>query len=82
MKDSDEILGGYNPITWNSNLPDRSFSTTKDSFIFSFRDKVNVLSRVKNEKRAIRYWSTCGPMFGNPDLILYGNNNGYYKITY
>ena len=49
VKGSDEILGGYNPITWNSNLPDKSYSTTKVSFIFSFRDKVNILSHEKNK---------------------------------
>src|SRR5205823_3823073 len=38
VKDSSEILGGYNPIKWKS---DGSYSTTKDSFIFSFNnDKI------------------------------------------
>src|SRR5205814_9325719 len=53
VKDSNEILGGYNPIIWKSNY---SFGTTKDSFIFSFKNKDNenyILSRVKTENGAI-----------------------------
>jgi hypothetical protein len=78
VKDSNEILGGYNPIVWKS---DDGYGTTKDSFIFSFKDKDNIedyiLSRVKNEKYAISYYSnddSGGPAFGNSDLDLYGNN--------
>ncbi|UZO06310.1 uncharacterized protein OCT59_026639 [Rhizophagus irregularis] len=47
VKDSDEILGGYNPEMWKSNFSD---SNTNDSFIFSFKNKENIedyiLSRV------------------------------------
>ena len=54
MKDSNEILGGYNPIIWKSNC---NFETTKDSFIFSFKNKDNtenyILSRVMDETGAI-----------------------------
>ncbi|PKY27038.1 hypothetical protein RhiirB3_415723, partial [Rhizophagus irregularis] len=34
VKFNNQILGGYNPIEWKS---DRSYSATKDSFIFSFK---------------------------------------------
>ena len=53
MKDSNEILGGYNPIEWKF---DGSYDITKDSFIFSFNDnnvENYILSRVKNEKKTI-----------------------------
>src|SRR5437016_3775632 len=47
VKNSNEILGGYNPIIWKS---DYRYGTTKDSFIFSFKNKDNtencILSRV------------------------------------
>src|SRR5581483_303637 len=33
VKGSNEILGGYNPLAWDSS---GDYSTTKDSFIFSF----------------------------------------------
>src|SRR5438045_6210617 len=38
VKDSSEILGGYNPIKWKS---DEGYGTTKDSFIFSFDNNVS-----------------------------------------
>ena len=42
VKDSCEILGGYNPIAWKS---DNSFGNTKDSFIFSFmnNDRIEII---------------------------------------
>ncbi|RHZ89514.1 hypothetical protein Glove_13g14 [Diversispora epigaea] len=55
VKDTDEILGGYNPIGWNSNLYGQ-YSTTNDSFIFSLKNgniENNILSRVKDASTAI-----------------------------
>ncbi|EXX63401.1 hypothetical protein RirG_152700 [Rhizophagus irregularis DAOM 197198w] len=76
VKDTNEILGGYNPIEWkNSNNSINCHGTTKDSFIFSFINKENIenhiISRVKNEKYAICNWFNYGPSFGNEDLTLY-----------
>jgi hypothetical protein len=75
VKDSNEILGGYNPIIWKS---DNNYGTTKDSFIFSFENNENienyVLSRVKNDKCAIDNDPDLGPSFGDFELELYGNN--------
>uniref|UniRef100_U9SHT9 Kelch-like protein 17 n=1 Tax=Rhizophagus irregularis (strain DAOM 181602 / DAOM 197198 / MUCL 43194) TaxID=747089 RepID=U9SHT9_RHIID len=75
VKDSNEILGGYNPIIWKSDYSD---SVTKDSFIFSFKNKENIngyiLSRVKNKKYAIDNSAYSGPSFGVGDLKLYGDN--------
>jgi hypothetical protein len=71
VMDSNEIIGGYNPTAWKSGY---RFSTTRDSFIFSFKNNDNIenyiLSRVKDEEFAILNNSTCGPSFGNGDLIL------------
>ncbi|GET50169.1 carbohydrate-binding module family 13 protein [Rhizophagus irregularis DAOM 181602=DAOM 197198] len=54
LKDSDEILGGYNSETWKSNFSDRN---TNDSLIFSFRNKESIkdyiLSRADDERNAI-----------------------------
>ena len=52
VKDSNEILGGYNPIAWErSDYFNPRFGDTKESFIFSFKNKENIenhiLSRVK-----------------------------------
>ncbi|GBC28904.1 uncharacterized protein OCT59_001192 [Rhizophagus irregularis] len=80
---SNEILGGYNPIIWKS---DRSFGITKDSFIFSFKDKENIenyiLSRVKDEKYAIENDTRFGPSFGDGDLKLRGNNYSWSVCCY
>ncbi|GBB88676.1 hypothetical protein RclHR1_15230001 [Rhizophagus clarus] len=77
VKDSNEILGGYNPIMWKS---DRIFGNTKDSFIFSFDNEENIenyiLSRVIREAYATRNNPRIGPSFGDSDLELFGNNCG------
>ena len=74
MKCSDEILGEYNPIEWKSYDVQNGYGITKDSFIFSFKGKNNIdnciLSRVKNEKRAIKNWIGRGPSFGLHDLTV------------
>ncbi|RIA83045.1 hypothetical protein C1645_834419 [Glomus cerebriforme] len=73
-KESDEILGGYNPIKWKFN---RSYGTTKDSFIFSFSNNDDtenyILSRVNYEERAINNHSII-LSFGGRDLMIYQYN--------
>ncbi|CAB4440704.1 unnamed protein product [Rhizophagus irregularis] len=74
VKDSNEILGGYNPIKWESN---NVWGITKDSFIFSFNnDKIEerILSRVIDKNCAILNGNIRGPSFGNGDLIVLGCN--------
>ncbi|GBC23747.2 carbohydrate-binding module family 13 protein [Rhizophagus irregularis DAOM 181602=DAOM 197198] len=77
VKDSDEIFGGYNPIIWKSDHG--SFGTTKDSFIFSFKNKENVeeniLSRAKYEEYAICNDSNFGSAFGCYEFVLCGGDN-------
>uniref|UniRef100_U9SY21 Kelch-like protein 17 n=1 Tax=Rhizophagus irregularis (strain DAOM 181602 / DAOM 197198 / MUCL 43194) TaxID=747089 RepID=U9SY21_RHIID len=77
VKDSNEILGGYNPIAWEldeSNESEGVTYSTKDSFIFSFKNndniENNILSRVKNESCAILYYYNFGPSFGINDLFI------------
>src|SRR5205085_3397575 len=86
VKDSNEILGGYNPIKWRSIKKRISYDITKDSFIFSFKDKDNIdnyiLSRLKNEKRAIENWYTYGPSFGKGDLITLRSNDTSSCVKY
>jgi hypothetical protein len=84
VKDSNEIIGGYNPINWKS---DNSYSITKDSFIFFFKnsDEIEnyILSRVKKKEYAISNYSDYGLSFGVNDIILFGKNgiciNLYYE---
>ncbi|GBC01398.1 hypothetical protein RclHR1_04180005 [Rhizophagus clarus] len=88
VKDSNEIVGGYNPIAWNSN---NEYSNTKDSFIFSFENNNgidnHILSRVVNEQWAIRNHGKCGPLFGIGDLYFWNDisingNSMSKKINY
>ncbi|GBC06528.1 hypothetical protein RclHR1_00690018 [Rhizophagus clarus] len=76
LKDSNEIIGGYNPIEWKNT---NNYGVTKDSFIFSFKDSYgiedHILSRVKDETKAI-YNGNNGPSFGESDLRIY-----YYNFT-
>ncbi|GES99133.1 carbohydrate-binding module family 13 protein [Rhizophagus clarus] len=87
VKDSNEILGGYNPIAWVSvkNYCE-SFRTTKDSFIFSFKngDKNDsfILSRVKDENYATYNYFDYGPSFGNGDLDFSGNHGSCSDCDY
>ncbi|GES94029.1 BTB/POZ protein [Rhizophagus clarus] len=74
VKDSNEILGGYNPIAWKN---DYSNGITKDSFIFSFENENHILSRVKDENSAIKNSCYCVPSFGESDLTLSGYNYHY-----
>jgi hypothetical protein len=80
VKDSDEILGGYNPITWKkAKTFFEIYGDTKESFIFSFKDKENIenhiLSRTKDNKYAIEYCALYGPSFGRGDLRVGLDNN-------
>ncbi|CAB4438880.1 unnamed protein product [Rhizophagus irregularis] len=81
VKGTEEIIGGYNPSVWKS---DGYYSKTKDSFIFSFKNKDNfkdpILSCVKNYDKAIYYESNTGPSF-DKDLDIYVED-GYYNEKY
>ncbi|RIA97512.1 hypothetical protein C1645_813912 [Glomus cerebriforme] len=78
IKNSDQIIGGYNPLEWNSSDTDRA---TKDSFIFSITNK-NDLQSAKigysnGNQYSIRCYSNIGPYFGAHDIYInyYGNND-------
>ncbi|RHZ89535.1 hypothetical protein Glove_13g285 [Diversispora epigaea] len=73
VKDTNEIIGGYNPIGWNSNFINQ-FSESNGSFIFSLKNgniKNSILSRVKNAEHAIYNSYIFGPCFNN-DLYMDG----------
>jgi hypothetical protein len=81
VKNSDEILGGYNPIMWKSGEYGGEYSKTKDSFIFSFNSKKDIknhiLSRVVDEEYAIDNYYSYGPSFGYDDLKLCGSGRSF-----
>ncbi|GES99136.1 carbohydrate-binding module family 13 protein [Rhizophagus clarus] len=84
VKENNEILGGYNPVAWESS-DDGIYKSTKDSFIFSFKNSNNIdghiLSRVEVENSAIYNYCYCGPSFG--DFYFFGDhgfcNDCYYE---
>ncbi|RHZ88278.1 hypothetical protein Glove_24g73 [Diversispora epigaea] len=80
---TEEILGGYNPLSWDANTND-DYGETNDSFIFSLKNgnvQNSIISRVKNRYEAIwnaskRYQANCGPHFGN-DLRMYSSVSNF-----
>ncbi|GBC45454.2 BTB/POZ protein [Rhizophagus irregularis DAOM 181602=DAOM 197198] len=84
VKNSKEILGGYNPIEWKS---DKSYGITKESFIFSIKNSHNfesyILSRIENEECAILNNNAFGPSFGAyGDLKIHGTSDNYHLQLY
>jgi hypothetical protein len=76
VKGTDEILGGYNPIIWETT---KNWGEAKDCFIFSFKNENNLIkdekiSRVKQIDSALNYGKNYGPSFGK-DLVIYGSND-------
>ncbi|RGB29255.1 BTB/POZ domain-containing protein [Rhizophagus diaphanus] len=67
VKNSNEILGGFNPFNWESWKSNKGFIETKESFIFSLdrNDLENsIFSKVVDNKNAIYYSPNYGPCFG------------------
>ncbi|RHZ82517.1 hypothetical protein Glove_109g135 [Diversispora epigaea] len=83
VKGTDEILGGYNPLSWDADAHMR-WDITNDSFIFSLKNdnlQNSILSRVNPSNYAIRYFEKDGqkirgPFFGL-DLCMYNLNNNF-----
>jgi hypothetical protein len=83
VKETEEIIGGYNPLMWKS-YKNGEWGETKDSFIFSFKSKNDfkdpVLSHVKITNRALYYQNGYGPTFNN-DLLLSVKEDGSKKYN-
>jgi hypothetical protein len=88
IKDSTQLIGGYNPIDWGGN---GGYKATSDSFLFNFTNGKNIstakLSYVNNKSCAIYCNHTHGPSMGNLNCINdnwlynnYDNGNRYPKI--
>jgi hypothetical protein len=74
IKNSERIVGGYNPLSWDSN---NNYKYTCDSFIFSFINK-NYLQSAKvgysnGNAKSIGDYLSYGPIFGS------GNDLGFYN---
>ncbi|RIB21919.1 TLD-domain-containing protein [Gigaspora rosea] len=71
VKNTDEILGGYNPINWDKSI--NGYISCDDSFIFSLKNGnilFSILSRIECSRNAIYCSSNYGPCFGCNDLDM------------
>ncbi|CAI2188353.1 5305_t:CDS:1, partial [Funneliformis geosporum] len=81
IKDSNQIVGGYNPLDWNDQ---NVYKSTSDSFICYFTDyndvKTGSIGRVikGEEEHAICCYIYYGPCFGRNSDITSPNNGKWY----
>jgi len=73
IKIKDQLMGGYNPLRWDSS---DTYHSTNDSFIFFFANRNKLRSAKvgysKGDNYSIQCGSCHGPIFGYEDLFLYG----------
>ncbi|RHZ74110.1 hypothetical protein Glove_227g15 [Diversispora epigaea] len=94
IKETGQIIGGYNPLNWQEGAYNYdTWLETKQSFLFSFENKLNldsaIIARVTDPEYAIGYSPQRGPSFGDgwdltieTDCSLYSHsNNSYNDIT-
>ncbi|RIA96562.1 TLD-domain-containing protein, partial [Glomus cerebriforme] len=85
IKNSEQIIGGYNPLQWDSS---NSYKSTKDSFIFSFTDRTELQSAKVGyinhnyEKFAIYCHVNHGPTFGNGHDLWCQNHDTWHTYNY
>ncbi|GET56283.1 hypothetical protein GLOIN_2v1534764 [Rhizophagus irregularis DAOM 181602=DAOM 197198] len=83
IKDSKQIIGGYNPLHWYQNS---QYGNSTDSFLFKIIDSDNLnsaqISRICNSHgNAVYYHPSYGPTFGNGHNLCaqgktWSSNNG------
>jgi hypothetical protein len=83
IKNTNQIIGGYNPLDWNAI---GTWKSTTDSFIFSFEDYYNIdtgkIGRVTNMGYAIFCHGDFGPVFGvnkNASCDIMSRSNGNWS---
>ena len=80
IPNSEKIIGGYNPLFWESS--NGSYKSTNNSFIFSFADRNNLQSAkvgyCNNNQYAIYCYSSYGPIFGINDFYCQNNGTVWY----
>ncbi|RIA97527.1 hypothetical protein C1645_801734 [Glomus cerebriforme] len=73
IKDSEQIVGGYNPLEWDIS----GYKSTKDSFIFSFTDRMDLQTGKVGYSNGDQYSIICykknGPVFGYNNLYHYNS---------
>jgi hypothetical protein len=82
IKGTEEIIGGYNPLKWESS---NRWEKTKKSFIFSFKSKNiknAIISNIKNTDYALNYDNLNGPFFGSDIIINASSESVNYDNTW
>ncbi|RHZ44366.1 hypothetical protein Glove_736g9 [Diversispora epigaea] len=89
VAETDEILGGYNPLTWDNSKTQDTYMETNDSFIFSLKNgniQNSILSRVKDQysDSALYYYDSNsqkerGPCFGDCEFLLQSSVSDFTK---
>ena len=78
IKDSEQIVGGYNPLFWDSSNGDKA---TYDSFLFSFTNRNNLHSAKVSYSNGNRYsigcYSDIGPSFSGVHHLYFYNGHLY-----
>ncbi|CAG8495985.1 33660_t:CDS:2 [Racocetra persica] len=75
IKDTGEIIGGYNPIDWCKATSKNTYHSASTSFIFSLNlqdPDDSIVSKVIDTEHAIRQNRYTGPGFGKNDLKICG----------
>ncbi|KAG9295521.1 hypothetical protein G9A89_000172 [Geosiphon pyriformis] len=81
VRGTNEIIGGYNPYSWNSHS---GFERSTDSFIFSMDENElgnSCCSLVSNSSQAMKCHKKHGPIWGDGDLSLLGNDFRESKLS-
>ncbi|GBC03012.1 hypothetical protein RclHR1_04930009 [Rhizophagus clarus] len=80
IKNSEQIIGGYNPLNWETSRRDVS---TIDSFIYLFTDRKDIktgkVGYSKGDQNSIENYPVNGPVFGNCLDLGCGNNGLWYN---
>ncbi|RHZ81845.1 hypothetical protein Glove_117g72 [Diversispora epigaea] len=87
VKETDEIIRGYNPLTWVNNNIKGQWVKTKDSFIFSLKNgdiQNSILSRVKKPQFAILNRSKNDQIKGTTffDFSMYSDKSNFTLDNY
>ena len=81
IKNSEQIVGGYNPLFWDSSY---NYKSTNDSLIFSFADGNKIQSAKvgysNGNEYSIRCYPVHGPIFGGGNDLVF--NGSTWRSTY
>ncbi|RHZ75124.1 hypothetical protein Glove_217g290 [Diversispora epigaea] len=82
VEGTNEIIGGFNPLSWNKTKI--GYMKTNKSFIFSFKDNIQnpIISRVKDEYGALwysHYKGRYGPYFGHDEFVMYSDASSFTR---